>query len=114
MVKGRQFHACAMRGNDVFVIGGEMSTRSSFEIWNGKDWSYSTGSIGASRLQLISQGKYLYLFGGWEDGNLGNKIWKIYHDNRFIDVGNTAIARSEYALFALPHGFLTDCEGMLV
>ena len=114
MIKGRQRHACALRGNDVFVIGGEMSTRSSFEIWNGKHWSYSTSTIGATELELISQGKNLYLLGGWEDGNLSNKIWKIDHENRFVEVGNTAMARSQYALFTLPHGFLTDCEGMLV
>ena len=114
MIKGRMHHACAMRGNDVFVIGGEMSTRSSFEIWNGKHWSYSTSTIGASRLQLISQGNNLYLFGGWEDGELGKKIWKIDQENRFVEVGNTAMARSWYALFTLPHGFLTDCQGMLV
>ena len=119
MIKGRRFHACAMRGNDVFVIGGEMSTRSSFEIWNGKQWTYSTSTIGATELQLISQGRNLYLFGGWEDGNLHsngleNKIWKIDQENRFVEVGNTAMARSEYALFTLPHGFLTACQGMLV
>ena len=107
-------HACALRGNDVFVFGGEMSTRSSFEIWNGTDWSYSTSTVGATYLQLISQGRNLYLFGSWEDGNLGTKIWKIDHENRFVDVGNTAMARKEYALFTLPRGFLTDCEGMLV
>ena len=114
MTKARQRHACAMRGNDVFVIGGESSTGSSFEIWNGKTWSYSTGTIGATQCKLISQGNNLYLFGGWENGRLGNKIWKIDPENRFVEVGNTAMARSRYALFALPHGFLTDCEGMLV
>ena len=114
MIKGRYHHACAMRGTDVFVIGGEMTTRSSFEIWNGKHWSYSISTIGATELQLISQGNNLYLFGGWEDGNLGNTIWKIDHENRFVEVGNTVMARSRYALFALPHGFLTDCEGTLV
>ena len=114
MIKGRQWHACAMSDNDVFVIGGEIHTRSSFEIWNGTDWSYSVGTIGATDLQLISQGKNLYLFGGWEDGNLGNKIWKIDHDNRFVEVGYTAMSRFDYTLFTLPHGFLTDCEGILV
>ena len=114
MIKGRMYHTCAMRGKDVFVFGGEMSTRSSFEIWNGKDWSYSTSTIGATQLHLISQGNNLYLFGSWKDGTLGNKIWKIDHENRFVDVGNTALARSQYALFTLPHGFLTDCQGMLV
>ena len=126
MIQGRRFHACALRGNDVFVIGGEMSTRSSFEIWNRKHWSYSTSPIGATELQLISQGKNLYLFGGWEQNlgnlarpwmheqNLGNKIWKIDYENRFVDVGNTVMARSDYALFTLPHGFLTECQGMLV
>ena len=114
MIQGRRDHACAMRGNDVFVFGGEMSTRSSFEIWNGKDWSYSTSTIGATELELISQGNNLYLYGGWKDGNLGNKIWKIEHDNRFVEVGYTAMARKDYAVFTLPHGFLTDCQGMLV
>ena len=114
MTKGRMDHACAMRGNDVFVIGGEMSTRSSFEIWNGEEWTYSTSTIGATDLELISQGNNLYLFGGWEDGDLGNKIWKIDHKNRFVEVGNTAIARSDYAVLTLPHGFLTECQGMLI
>ena len=113
MKQGRAEHSCAKQGDDVFVIGGELSTRSSLEIWNGKHWSYSTMSIGATSLQLISQGKNLYLFGGWEDGNLGNKIWKIDPENRFIEVGNTAMTRLEYAFFTLPHGFLSDCQGML-
>ena len=64
MIKGREGHACAMQGKDVFVIGGEVSTRSSLEVWNGKSWSYSIGQIGATELQLISQGRQLYLFGG--------------------------------------------------
>ena len=112
MTKGREFHACAMRGREVFVIGGEISTRSSLEIWNGKDWAYSRVPIGATELKLISQGRNLYLFGGWQDGKLVNTIWKINHKNEFIDVGNTAMARSQYALFTLPHGFLTNCQGM--
>ena len=105
-------HACAMREKDVFVIGGEMSTRRSLEIWNGKEWAYSSVSIGATYLQLISQGRYLYLFGGWEDGTLHNKLWKVNPNNTLIEVGNTAMARQKYALFALPHGFLTNCQGM--
>ena len=112
MIKGRMSHACAKRCNDVFVIGGEIHTRSSFEIWNGTDWSYSAGTIGATGLQLISQGKNLYLFGGWEDGNLGNKIWKIDHKNQFFEVGNTTIAREHYALFTVSPGFLTNCQGV--
>ena len=112
MVKGRQDHACAMRGKELFVIGGEVSTRNSLEIWNGKEWSYSRASIGATELQLISQGRYLYLFGGWEDGTLYNKIWKIDPKNTFIEVGHTEIARNRYALFTMPYGFLTNCEGM--
>ena len=112
MRKGRQSHACAMRGKDVFVIGGEVSTRNSLEVWDGNIWSYSIGPIGVTRLQLISQGRYLYLFGGWEDGKLNNKIWKIDHNNKFNEVGNTAMARRNYALFTLHHGFLTNCQGM--
>ena len=112
MIKGRIEHACAIRGKEVFVIGGEVSTRSSLEIWNGKDWSYSKASIGATRLKLISQGRHLYMFGGWIDGKLGNKIWKINHKNEFFEVGNIAMARRRYALFSLPHGFLTNCQGM--
>ena len=114
MIMGRAHHACAMRGKEVFVIGGEVSTRNSLEVWNGKSWSYSIGHIGASNLQLISQGRHLYLFGGWENGKLGNTIWKINHKNEFIEVGNTVMARSQYALFTLPHGFLTNCQGMYV
>ena len=112
MTKGRQQHACAMRGNDVFVIGGEMATRSSLEIWNGQDWSYSTATIGATDLQLIPMGENLYLFGGWENGDLGNKIWKITLNNQFIEVGNTAMARKDYVLLTMPHGVLTNCAGM--
>ena len=114
MIKGRVDHACAMRGKEVFVIGGEVSIRNSLEIWNGKEWSYSTVSIGATNLQLVSQGRYLYLFGGWEDGYLGNTIWKITLNNEFVEVGNTAMARTDYALLTVPHGFLTNCEGMLI
>ena len=114
MIKGREFHACAMRGKDVFVIGGEMITRSSLEIWNGKDWLYSNVPICATDLKLISQGSNVYLFGGWVDGKLGNKIWKINRKNEFIEVGNTAMVRRNYALFSLPYGFLTNCQGMQV
>ena len=112
MIKGRQYHACAVQGKEVFVIGGEVGTRNSLEVWNGKSWSYSIGHIGATKLQLISQDRHLFLFGGWEDGKLGNKIWNINHKNEFIEVGNTAIARQKYALFTVPHGFLTNCQGM--
>ena len=112
MIKGRRDHACAMRGKEVFVIGGEMSTRSSLEIWNGKDWSYIRVPIGATYLKLISQGRNLFLFGGWEDGKLGNTIWKINHQKEFIEAGNTAMARTNYAMFTLPHGFLTNCQGV--
>ena len=100
-----------MRGRDVFVIGGEMSTRSSLEIWNGNKWSYSKVLIGATGLKLISQGRHLYLFGGWVDEKLGDVIWKIDRKNKFVEVGNTAMARTRYALFTLPHGFLTNCQG---
>ena len=112
MIKGREFHACAMRGKHVFVIGGEVSIRNSLEVWNGKSWSYSIGHIGATDLQLISQGRHLYLFGGWKDGELVNKIWKINHQNEFIESGTTSMVRQGYALFTLPHGFLTNCQGM--
>ena len=112
MIKGREDHTCAMRGKDVFVIGGEVSIRNSLEVWNGNVWSYSIGPIGATHLQLISQGRYLYLFGGWEDGKFNNKIWKIDHKNKFIEVGNITMARQKYALFTLPHGFLTNCQGI--
>ena len=123
MIKGRQFHACAIRGNDVFVIGGEMSTRSSFEIWNGKHWSYSASTIGATELQLISQGNNLYLFGGWgrgidvESPILGNvphavnKFWKVTHNNVFIEEENTVMARKSYSLFTVPRSYLTNCQG---
>ena len=112
MIKGRANHACAMRGKDAFVIGGEVNTRNSLEVWNGKSWSYSIGHIGATALQLISQGRHLYLFGGWEDGKHGNTIWKINDQNEFIEAGTTAMAREYYAMFTLPHGFLTNCQGM--
>ena len=122
MTMGRQYHACAMRGKDVFVFGGEASTRNSFEAWDGQIWSYSIGLIGSTDLQFIPQGRNLYLFGGWEtnknplsnqDSNdkLGNTIWKFNPSNEFIAVGNTLIVRKKYALFTVPHGFLTNCQG---
>ena len=112
MIKRRSGHSCALRGKDVFVIGGEISTRNSFEIWNGKYWSYSRAPIGATGLKLISHDRNLYLFGGWENGKLANTIWKINHKNEFIEVGTTAMPRQDYALFTLSHGFLTNCQGM--
>ena len=48
MIKGREDHAGALRGKEVFVIGGEVSIRNSLEIWNGKEWSYSIVPIGAT------------------------------------------------------------------
>ena len=115
MIKGREFHACAMRGKEVFVIGGEASTRNSIEVWNGYRWIYSIGRIGATYLQLISQGRYLFLFGGWEDNlwrNIGNKIWKIDQNNEFTEVGRTSAARTGYSLFTVSHSFLSNCEGI--
>ena len=118
MIKGREFHACAMRGKEVFVIGGEASTRNSIEVWNGNRWIYSIGRIGATDLQLISQGRHLFLFGGWEDNtldyipNIGNKIWKIDQNNEFTEVGRTSVARTGYSLFTVSHSFLNNCEGM--
>ena len=121
MTRGRSYHACAMRGKDVVVFGGESSTRNSLEVWNGNGWSYSTGPIGGTGLQLLSQGRNLYLFGGWDRGQpgdpgpynekLGNTIWKINHYNEFIEVGHILISRKRYALFTVPHGFLTNCQG---
>ena len=112
MIKGRQHHACAMQGKDVFVAGGEVNNRNSLEVWNRRRWSYSIGPIGATHLKLVSQGRTMYLFGGWEDGKLHDKIWKINHKNDFVEVGNIAMARRNYALLTLPHGFLKNCQGM--
>ena len=123
MTKGRQLHACAMRENNVFVIGGEASTLHSLEIWNGRSWSYSDTHIGATKLQLISQGRNLYLFGGWVrthqydiiwNQDFSNTVWKIGHNNEFIEAGNIGIARYSYALLTVPHGFLTNCQGMSI
>ena len=111
MIKDRRNHACAMRGKDVFVIGGEVSTRNSLEVWDGYSWSYSVGHIGATELKLIDQGKNVYLFGGWEDNRLQNKIWKIDQQNKFTEVGSTSIPRKSYSLFTIPHSFLTNCQG---
>ena len=121
MKRGREDHACAMRGTDVFVIGGEVSTKNSIEVWNGRNWAYSIGPIGAAYLKLIAKGRNLYLFGGWEYGeqyyinlhqNLYNKIWKINDKNEFDVVGNTSISRQDYVLFTVPYGYLSNCQGM--
>ena len=121
MRRGRENHACAMRDTDVFVIGGEVSEKNSIEIWNGRNWAYSIGPIGATYLELIAKGRNLYLFGGWENvdqyyfklhQNLYNKIWKINDKNEFDVVGNTVVVRQKYALFTLPFGYLSNCEGV--
>ena len=116
MRRGREGHACAMQGTDVFVIGGELGTKNSIEIWNGRNWTYSMGPVGATNLKLISHGRNLYLFGGWisKDGTLRNKIWQINDKNEFYAVGSTAVARSNYALFTVPRGFLTNCQGRTI
>ena len=125
MRMGREGHSCAMLGTDVFVIGGELSIKRSIEIWNGRNWEYSIGPIGATNLKIITKGRIIYMFGGWEmerlsdDGEtigrwrniVNNKIWKINNKNEFYEVGNTGIARKGYALFTLPRGFLTNCQG---
>lgn len=111
MTKGREEHACAVRGTDVVVIGGEVRTRNSMEVWDGSSWSYSIATVGATELQLISHGKNLYLFGGWKDFKLNNKIWKIDQHNIFTEVGSTSISRKAYSLFTVPHSFLTNCKG---
>ena len=112
MIKGRSYHTCGMQDKDVLVFGGEMSTRNSLEIWNGKYWSYTLVAIGATNLHVLSQGRNLYLFGGWEDRKLGNTIWKINDKYEFLEVENTTLSRKNYALFTVPHGFLTNCQGM--
>ena len=121
MIRARRLHACAMRGNEVFVIGGEADSRNSLEVWNGKSWFYSVTPIGATNLQLKSQGRNLYLFGGWDywdhqagSHRLSNTVWKIDHNNEFTEAGNILIARKNYALLTLPHGFLTNCQGMSI
>ena len=114
MRRGREHHACAVRGNDVFVMGGEVNTKSSIEIWSGTTWTYSTSPIGGTFLKLLPQGKNLFLFGSWEKNQLTSQIWKINENNRFIKAGSTAIARAQYTLFSIQHDFLTNCKGMQV
>ena len=111
MTMGRNQHACSMQYKNVFVIGGELSSRNSLEIWNGRSWSYSIAPIGGTFLQLIEQGRNLYLFGGWNNGELGNTIWKVNHKNEFIEAGSIVMVRMNYALFTVPRGFLTNCQG---
>ena len=112
MIKGRERHACAMRGKEVFVMGGEVSKMNSIEVWNGNSWVYSIGPVGATGLKVISHGLRLYLFGGWEDNTLNNKIWKIDQNNEFTQVGSTSITRQYYVLFTVSHSFLDSCEGI--
>ena len=114
MHRGRENHACATRGKDVFVIGGEESNANSIDIWNGKFWKYLIGPIGGTFLRLFSQNKNIYLFGGWEKQiitSITNKIWKIDPNNTFTNVGETSMSRIDYTLFSIPSGFLTNCGG---
>ena len=103
-----------MLKKDVFGIGGEIGIRNSLEVWNGTGWSYSIGRVGGTRLKLISQGRNIYLFGGWQGNKLHANIWKIDQNNEFTEVGSTSIVRKRYSLFMVPHSFLKNCQGMYI
>ena len=114
MQRGREYHACGVRGKDVFVIGGEQGKiANSIEIWNGAKWKYSISQIGGTYLKILSQGSNIYLFGGLlENGTLSAQIWKIDRDNTFSKAGRMSMPRRDYALFSVPRSFLTNCKGI--
>ena len=113
MQRGREYHACGVRGKDVFVIGGEQGNiDNSIEIWNGATWKYSKSTIGGTYLKIFSQGSNIYLFGGLWNGANSDQIWKIDRDNKFSKAGRMSMPRRDYALFSVPRNFLTNCKGI--
>ena len=112
MNAGRIAHSCAMRGNEVFVLGGEISQRNTFETFNGTAWTQPTDTnIGGTGLELVTNGGQLFLFGGWTGSKLVNTIYRLSNNNQFTKAGEMKMARSRYMLFTVPHGFLENCEG---
>ena len=132
-----------MHDNNVIVLGGEMSARNSMEIWKpgvrGSSWASTSITIGGNYGNMITAGKSLYLLGGWETNELSptkiqdinqdiniiytsytsytqlkSSIWKVNKNWGVEIVGEMSHSKINFIAFSLPHGYLTDCQGMYI
>ena len=101
-----------------------MSDRNSVEIWKpgvrGSSWTPTSITIGGSYGNMITAGKSLYLLGGWEYQDidpytqLKSGIWKVNKTLGVKIVGEMSHSKIDFIAFTLPHGYLTDCQGMYI
>ena len=125
-----------MHDNNVIVLGGVISARNSVEIWKpgvrGSSWASTSITIGGNYGNMITAGKSLYLLGGWESNELlktniqsvyqdtnpytqlKSSIWKVNKNLGVEIVGEMSHSKINFIAFTLPHGYLTDCQGMII
>ena len=114
----RRYHACALRDNMVYVIGGDdrYQSKHTMEVWDGHRWSGPfTTRVGGNHLELLLQGRNLYVFGVTKLGSeqsLTDEIWKIDQRNNLIPYGRIKKARNDVVVFTIPYNFLTNCKGL--
>ena len=111
-----------MHDNKVIVLGGVMFSRNSMEIWKlgvqDSSWAPTSIAIGGNYGNMITAGKSLYLLGGWEYQDidpytqLKSSIWKVNKTLGVEKVGEMSHSKIDFIAFTLPHGYLTDCQGM--
>ena len=113
-----------------------MFDRNSVEIWKpgvrGSSWEPTSITIGGNYGSMITAGKSLYLLGGWETNELlstkipsiyqdtdpytqlKSSIWKVNKNLGVEIVGEMSHSKINFIAFTLPHGYLTDCQGMYI
>ena len=114
----RKYHACALRDNMVYVVGGNdlYQSRHGMEIWDGYRWSGPfTTPVGGNHVELLLQGRNMYVFGvtvSVSEHLLTDEIWKIDQRNNFIPYARIKKARNDVVVFTIPYNFLTNCKGL--
>ena len=112
MIFEREYHACAVYNNEIFVIGGESGTESFLEIWNGVQWDYFRTNTGGTYSKLLVQNNNLYLYQGFPNVNEQNEIWRMDQKHKkFVHQGYFAESKNLPIVFTITHEFLTNCEG---
>ena len=123
MVQKRKGHACAIRQNITYVIGGEWgSAMNTMEMWDGYSWKSLNTPVGDVFMDgnLLLQNTKLYLFTTWGKDSewwhggktlQGSEIWEIDEDNNFRLYGNMTENMRGFTVFTIPHYFLMNCKG---
>ena len=115
----RAYHACALRDNMVYVVGGNdlYQSKHGMEIWDGYRWSGPfTTRVGGNHVELLLQGRNLYVFGvtvsNVVEHLLTDEIWKIDQRNNLIFYDRIKKARNNVVRLTIPYNFLTNCKGL--